>query len=197
MTKPSTRPPVRFPVLAAVGLAALAGLIALRGREKADRARSEQAIAETSSNAPASPIATSNDPHAPAARGDAAAMPSDGAPAPTQTTPPPAAESETEGMVRLRTLVRTDPERAVTLAAELDGRSASDSPHAEERSALAIDALVNLGKIGKARSRAVEHYRRFPAGAHAEHIEQLTGAHPRPASPDAPAPFRPRGDRPQ
>lgn len=196
MTQQPARRPVRFAVLAVAVVAALTGgiaWIAMRQRDEAPQTSSSPKAAGSASDAPR--LTDTTTPAAPPRRRasafDVADAAADGATRTRATTP----ETEAAAMARLRSLVGTDPERAVALAAELDGRSAPDSPHAEERSTLAIDALVKLGKIGKARSRAVEHYRRFPAGAHVEHIERLTGAHPRPATPDAAAARRTGGDR--
>jgi hypothetical protein len=90
----------------------------------------------------------------------------------------PAADEGSE-MARLRALVTADPQAAVTLADELE-RSRPGGPHAEERSWLAIDALVNLGRVGAARGRAEDHLRLYPGGPFAERVETLTGVHPRP-----------------
>lgn len=93
--------------------------------------------------------------------------------------PTPAAADEGRDMARLRELVTADPQAAVTLAEELDRRHPG-SAHAEERSWLQIDALVNLGRVGAARGHAEDHLRLYPRGPFAQRVETLTGVHPRP-----------------
>ena len=46
-----------------------------------------------------------------------------------------------------------------------------------------IDALVQAGDIGRARDAAEEFLRRYPYSSYCQHIETLTGVHPRPAIP--------------
>ena len=46
-----------------------------------------------------------------------------------------------------------------------------------------IDALVQAGDIGRARDAAEEFLRRYPYSSYCQHIETLTGVHPRPALP--------------
>ena len=46
-----------------------------------------------------------------------------------------------------------------------------------------IDALVQAGDIGRARDAAEEFLRRYPSSSYCQHIETLTGVHPRPAVP--------------
>jgi len=47
-----------------------------------------------------------------------------------------------------------------------------------------IDALVQAGDIGRARDAAEEFLRRYPYSSYCQHIETLTGVHPRPALPE-------------
>jgi hypothetical protein len=118
------------------------------------------------------------------------------APAPTVTAPaapaaaPPVVPAprgapggeggdESAAMARIRASVRTDPDGALTLLEETD-RAHPDGPLAEERAALRVDALVFAQRIGLARDAAEEYLRRYPQGDRAQHIEMLTGVHPRP-----------------
>jgi len=46
-----------------------------------------------------------------------------------------------------------------------------------------IEALVRAGEIGQARDAAEDFLRRYPYSGYCQHIETLTGVHPRPAEP--------------
>ncbi len=46
-----------------------------------------------------------------------------------------------------------------------------------------IDALVQAGDIGRARDAAEDFLRRYPNSSYCQHIETLTGVHPRPPIP--------------
>jgi hypothetical protein len=85
-------------------------------------------------------------------------------------------------MQRIRDAVKSNPSLAVSLAYQAR-RSFPDSPHAEERDALLIDGLINLQKIGAARSEAEQFLERFPNGRYAVHVFAMTGASPRPKGP--------------
>jgi type IV secretory pathway VirD2 relaxase len=67
--------------------------------------------------------------------------------------------------------------------AEEGERRFADSPRAEERSALAIQALINLDRIGAARSRAYKFLARYPDGAYSAQVAATTGVHPTPVGP--------------
>ena len=57
-------------------------------------------------------------------------------------------------------------------------------PRTDEQAAAArVDALVQAGDIGRARDAAEEFLRRYPYSSYCQHIETLTGVHPRPAIP--------------
>jgi hypothetical protein len=57
-------------------------------------------------------------------------------------------------------------------------------PAADEQAAAArIDALVRAGEIGRARDLAEEFLRLHPLSSYCQHIETLTGVHPRPPIP--------------
>jgi hypothetical protein len=85
-------------------------------------------------------------------------------------------------MQRLRETVKSDPAQATTLAEEGERRF-PDSPFAEERGALAIDALINQQRIGAARARAEDFLARYPNGPYSVHVALMTGVHPRPSAP--------------
>jgi len=56
-------------------------------------------------------------------------------------------------------------------------------PRAEDQAAARIDALVQAGDIGRARDAAEDFLRRYPYSSYCQHIETLTGVHPRPPIP--------------
>jgi hypothetical protein len=88
-----------------------------------------------------------------------------------------ARDEEHEGLLRLRQLAVSNPRQALDLGADLDRRFPGGA-FAEERASLAIDALVNLGDIGQARSKSEEYFDRFRHGRFGVHVETLTGVHP-------------------
>lgn len=99
---------------------------------------------------------------------------------------------ESAVMSRLRADVKVAPEKALALADQAEQRF-GDSPAAEERRALSIAALINLQRIGSARSRAYGFLRRYPDGPYSSHVAAMTGVHARPLGPDA-GPTRPPCD---
>jgi hypothetical protein len=102
---------------------------------------------------------------------------------PAATPTPP---DEAALMDKIRAEVKTSPEAALeeTEAAE---RRFGDSPLAEERRALAIDALINLQRIGAARSKASQFVERYPNGPYTAHVSAMTGVHVVPAGPGKPS----------
>jgi hypothetical protein len=100
----------------------------------------------------------------------------------TQAALPGVSPEETALMEGIRKAVKTDPQTAVKLADEGEQRF-PDSPLREERESLAIDALINLQKMGSARGRADFFLRRYPSGKFAAHVGNMTGVHPTPAGP--------------
>jgi hypothetical protein len=91
---------------------------------------------------------------------------------------------ESSLMARLHDQLQPDPASALALAEEGERRF-PDSPGAEERGALAIQALINLDRIGAARSRAYKFLARYPDGLYSAHVAAMTGVHPTPAGPGA------------
>lgn len=85
-------------------------------------------------------------------------------------------------MSQLRDLVKTAPASAVAVA-EQGEMLFPQSPFAEERAALAIDALVNMGWLGDARVRAQEYFVCFPNGPHGADVTRRTGVKPLPKPP--------------
>jgi hypothetical protein len=98
------------------------------------------------------------------------------------TTAGPAELDEPALMEKLRGNVKPNPASALALAEEGEQRFA-DSPFAEERRALAIQALINLDRIGVARSRAYQFLARYPDGPYSAHVAAMTGVHPTPTGP--------------
>jgi len=87
-------------------------------------------------------------------------------------------------MEKLRAGSKSDPAAALALADEGERRF-GDSSFAEERRALAIEALINSQHIGGARSRAYQFLERYPDGPYSAHVAAMTGVHVTPAGPAA------------
>jgi hypothetical protein len=85
-------------------------------------------------------------------------------------------------MQELRAQVKSDPAKAESLAREARQRF-GDSPDADERDALLVDALINQQKIGSARSETYYYFDHHPGGRFSDHLAAMTGVHPRPAGP--------------
>jgi hypothetical protein len=121
-------------------------------------------------------------PRAPAEEPAPAPVPS-AAPAPPAPEPPrsapapePSKPTEAQEMARIRASIKSAPREALALLDAAD-RAHPGSAFAEERASLRIDALVYAGDIGVARDHAEEYLARYPDGAYAAHVEQLTGVH--------------------
>ena len=99
-----------------------------------------------------------------------------------QVALPAVSPEETALMERIRKTVKSDPQAAVNLADEGE-KHFPDSPLREEREALAIDAFINMQKMGSARGRADFFLRRYPNGKYAAHVGNMTGMHPAPSGP--------------
>jgi hypothetical protein len=94
----------------------------------------------------------------------------------------PSEPDEPALMATIRGQLRTTP--AAVVAASDDGeRRFGDSAFAEERRALAIQALINLDQIGAARSRAYQFLERYPNGPYSAHVAAMTGVHVAPMGP--------------
>lgn len=75
----------------------------------------------------------------------------------------------------------TDPSRALALSEEGEKRF-GESPRAVERRLYEIKALVKLGRIGSARTKAERYLAAYPPGPMTNEVERLTGVHRRPAA---------------
>lgn len=98
---------------------------------------------------------------------------------------PPGATSETELVKTLGALWQNDPERALALSEEGERRF-GESPGAVERRLYEIKALVKLGRIGRARTKAERYLENYPPGPMTDEVERLTGVHRRPKAEPAP-----------
>lgn len=97
--------------------------------------------------------------------------------------PPTAPKSDAALMDALRaSLTARDPATTLELA-ERHEFMYPDSPQGPERSLYAVDALIALNRIGKARDEAERHLKRWPKSPFAGRIESRTGVHPRPGPP--------------
>jgi hypothetical protein len=83
---------------------------------------------------------------------------------------------------QIRANVKSNPPLAETLAREGRARF-PNSPDADERDALLVDALINQQRIGAARSETYYYFDHHPGGRFANHLFAMTGVHPSPAKP--------------
>jgi hypothetical protein len=94
----------------------------------------------------------------------------------------PAAGDEASLMAKIRADLQSAPAAALAGTEEGEHRY-GDSALAEERRALAIQALINLDRIGAARSRAYQFLERYPSGPYSAHVVAMTGVHVAPTGP--------------
>jgi hypothetical protein len=97
------------------------------------------------------------------------------------TTPNGPDEAELMRQIRAE-LSGSAPASALEHTEEAERRF-GDSAFAEERRALAIQALINLDHIGAARSRAYQFLERYPNGPYSAHVAAMTGVHVTPMGP--------------
>jgi hypothetical protein len=83
-------------------------------------------------------------------------------------------QEEMANLARLRALDGADPQQALALAEEGQRRFPSGL-YAQEREALAISALVRLGRRGEAEARARAFVAAYPRSSFVEKIRGLTG----------------------
>jgi len=104
-------------------------------------------------------------------------------PRPAAASPevPSAFATEVELERALAASWETDPARALALSEEGEKRF-GESPHAVERRLYEIKALVKLGRIGSARTKAERYLVAYPPGRMTDEVERLTGVHRRPES---------------
>lgn len=170
-------PRLRVLTIALVSVGALIALACLwrLGRRTAPRAPQDEADVNAPSPHPPSPIAP----------------PSSSPPAPAvpATTKPEASPSRPAAdahlLEEIRASVRSDPQRAEALARE-GRRRFPNSPTADERDALLVDALINQQRIGAARSETYYYYDHHPNGKFGAHLFSMTGVHPPPPAPGPP-----------
>ncbi|MBX3212716.1 MAG: hypothetical protein KF850_11830 [Labilithrix sp.] len=109
---------------------------------------------------------------------------------PTAPAPPPSAKtarataSATEGdeialLARAHDALRDDPARSLALCREHEARFPGGH-FAQEREAVAVEALVYLGQKDDAARRWSEFQRRYPSSSHRGHLASLFAASPAP-----------------
>ncbi|MBN2574917.1 MAG: hypothetical protein JXP73_10170 [Deltaproteobacteria bacterium] len=101
---------------------------------------------------------------------------------PAETPAGPVLLDEPALMASLRSAANAEPEKALSLCEEGERRF-GESVFAEERRALAIRALIDLQRIGAARSRAYGFLERYPDGPFSANIAAMTGVHAPPKKP--------------
>jgi hypothetical protein len=84
---------------------------------------------------------------------------------------------ETQDIARLRSVARSDPARALVLAQD-GARKFPQGFFSQEREAIAIRSLVNLGRTTEARARAERFLAAYPRGPAAESIRASVGLSP-------------------
>ncbi len=84
---------------------------------------------------------------------------------------------ETQDIARLRSVARSEPARALVLAQE-GARKFPQGFFSQEREAIAIRSLVNLGRTSEARVRAERFLAAYPRGPAAESIRASVGLSP-------------------
>jgi hypothetical protein len=92
-------------------------------------------------------------------------------------------------MAKVRSEIAAAPAAALAETEDAEQRF-GNSALAEERRALTIQALINLGQIGAARSRAYQFLERYPNGPYSAHVEAMTGVHLTPTGPGDQKPNR-------
>jgi hypothetical protein len=85
-------------------------------------------------------------------------------------------------METIRANIKANPATALALTEEAEGRF-GESSFVEERQALAIEALINLQRIGAARSRTYQFLEHYPNGRYSAHVAAMTGVHLTPTGP--------------
>jgi hypothetical protein len=160
-------------VAAAVGLALATCPDAPPGPE-ADLPRPEAAARLPEAVPPRQP--------APAESGVQATPGTPAAEAPRQPAEQRSPPTEADLTARLREAAEAAPEAALELAREGEERF-PDGALADERAFWKMRALVNRGRIARARDEAEVFFERHPASPHAERVHRLTGVHPRPRPP--------------
>jgi hypothetical protein len=111
-------------------------------------------------------------------------------PGATAATPPVAAQPSIADRVapppvalQPAVAVAAPPAPAAPPPAQVPPPNLTPSGSPELVAAERIDALVQAGDIGRARDAAEDFLRRYPHSSYCQHIETLTGVHPRPPIP--------------
>lgn len=119
--------------------------------------------------------------------GGSSAKPNDGQPQIASQTPGEPSEREApperDYFVRLQSLYRTDKEAALEWARSGEDWYGDASPHTDARRAVAITALVDLGRMKQARREVREFIERHPDSRYRPLVQGVTGIHPRPGAP--------------
>jgi hypothetical protein len=115
----------------------------------------------------------------PAGRPDGAPTPEPVMPstAPPRTTPITAAAYQAEQMKTLRTLVETEPEKAIAMARQANRRFPK-SPDAAERSWIVVKGLANLKRFPEARDEAKAMVQKYPDNQFARDAERHLMVYP-------------------
>ncbi len=95
---------------------------------------------------------------------------------------PAAPLDEATLMQQIRDNVKANPPLAEALARE-GRRRFPNSPDADERDALLVDALINQQRIGPARDETYYYMDQHPQGRFRQHLFIMTGVSPRPRGP--------------
>jgi hypothetical protein len=80
--------------------------------------------------------------------------------------------SELTLLARARRSLLSSPERSLELA-EQHAREFPAGTLCEEREVLAIESLLKLGRVDRAKQRALAFERSFPSSAHRAHLARL------------------------
>jgi hypothetical protein len=83
--------------------------------------------------------------------------------------------SEVDLIERAHRALASDPQRALAWVRQ-DEQRFPDGTFAQEREAIAIEALVGEGNLVSARARAAQFLARFPSSAYAAHVASLARA---------------------
>ena len=99
--------------------------------------------------------------------------------APRAPEPATGISNEKDLVEKLRATWESEPERALALSGLGETRF-GDSAGAVERRLYEIKALVKLGRVGSARTKAERYLALYPPGPMTDEVERLTGVHRRP-----------------
>lgn len=89
---------------------------------------------------------------------------------------PASCANEEQKLSEMKRELERNPGQALNLSRSCEGKF-HDAAREAERAAVAIQALVSIGKIGQARAEAETFVKRYPTGDLTMRIENLTGIH--------------------